>query len=141
VVVAVAADARLVHLTIDDVIDHDGQVFIRFGDPGPGPRTFAAMLTELAANRATMNTAANPPACGCSPADTPASPLPWRARPTVPRARSRGHSDPHRNVPPVPSAGPAPVVARPWLHPGTATCHVIAADGTWHRYPASHAGS
>ena len=55
-------------LTIDDVIDHDGpQVFIRLGDPGLGPpNPFAAMLTETAANRATMNTAANPPACGCS---------------------------------------------------------------------------
>jgi hypothetical protein len=35
VVVAVAEDARLVRLTIDDVIDHDGQVFIRLGDPRP----------------------------------------------------------------------------------------------------------
>jgi len=26
-------------LTIDDVIDHDGQLFIRLGGPGPGPRT------------------------------------------------------------------------------------------------------
>ncbi len=25
--------------------------------------------------------------------------------------------------------------------PGTATCHVIAAGGTWHRYPATRAGS
>ena len=25
--------------------------------------------------------------------------------------------------------------------PGTATCHVIAADGTWYRHPATRAGS
>ena len=37
VVVAVAADARLVRLTIDDAIDHNGQVFIRLGDPAPAP--------------------------------------------------------------------------------------------------------
>jgi hypothetical protein len=38
VVVAVAEDARLVRLTIDDVIDHDGRVFIRLGDtPAPVP--------------------------------------------------------------------------------------------------------
>jgi hypothetical protein len=51
VVVAIAADTRVVRLTIDDVIDHDGQVFIRLSDPAPGPRTFAATLAELAANR------------------------------------------------------------------------------------------
>lgn len=38
-------------LTIGDVIDHDGQVSIRLGDPGLGPpNPFAAMLTEMAAN-------------------------------------------------------------------------------------------
>ena len=35
IVVAVAEDARLARLTIDDVIDHDGRVFIRPGDPRP----------------------------------------------------------------------------------------------------------
>ena len=49
--------ARLVRLTIDDVIDHDGQVFIRLGDaPAPVSEPFAAMLTKLAANRANMTT-------------------------------------------------------------------------------------
>ena len=38
VVVAVAEDARLVRLTIDDDIDHDGQLFIRLGAPGPRAR-------------------------------------------------------------------------------------------------------
>jgi hypothetical protein len=52
---------RLVRLTVDDVIDHGGQVSIRLGNPPtPVPEPFAAMLTELAANRANMNTAANP---------------------------------------------------------------------------------
>jgi hypothetical protein len=37
VVVAVAEDARLVRPTVYDVIDHDGQVFIRLGAPGLGP--------------------------------------------------------------------------------------------------------
>jgi hypothetical protein len=61
VVVAVAEDARLACLTIDDVIGHDGRVFIRLGDPpAPVPEPFAAMLTELAANHANTPTAANP---------------------------------------------------------------------------------
>jgi hypothetical protein len=52
---------RLVRLTTGDVIDHDGQVSIRLGSPPtPVPGPFAAMLIELAANRANMNTAANP---------------------------------------------------------------------------------
>jgi hypothetical protein len=68
--------ARLVRLTIGDVIDHDGQVSIRLGDPGLGPpNPFAAMLTEMPANRATMNTAANPACLWLFPADTPTSPL------------------------------------------------------------------
>jgi hypothetical protein len=52
---------RLVRLTIHDVIDHESQVSLRLGTPpAPVPEPFAAMLTELAANRANMNTAANP---------------------------------------------------------------------------------
>ena len=83
-VVAVAEDARLVRLTVDNVIDHDGQVAIRLVPPIPVPEPFAAMLTELAANRANMNTAANLRAWGCSPTDAPASPRPWDVRPAVP---------------------------------------------------------
>lgn len=76
VVVAVAADARLVRLTIDDAIDHNGQVFIRLGDPAPAPEPFAAMLTELAANRATMNTAAKPASLWLFPGGHAGQPLP-----------------------------------------------------------------
>jgi hypothetical protein len=48
VVVAAAEDARLVRLTIDVVVEQDGQLFIRLGDPpAPVPEPFAAMLTEL----------------------------------------------------------------------------------------------
>ena len=122
-VVAVAEDARLVRLTVDNVIDHDGQVVIRLVPPIPVPEPFAAMLTELAANRANMNTAANLRAWGCSPTDAPASPRPWDLRPAVPRARRRGHPDPRRGVPPARLARPGPVVARTLdYRPGTATC-------------------
>jgi hypothetical protein len=101
VMVAVAEDARLIRLIVDDVIDHDGQVVIRLVPPIPVSEPFAAMLTELAANRANMNTAANPRAWGCSPTDAPASPRPWHVRPAVPRARRRGHPDLRRGVPPA----------------------------------------
>ena len=122
-VVALAEDTRLVRLTVDDVIDHDGQVVIRLVPPIPVPEPFAAILTELAANRANMNTAANPRAWGCSPTDAPASPRPWHVRPAVPRARRHGHPDPRRGVPPARIGRPGPVVARTLdYRPGTATC-------------------
>ena len=58
------AVSRLARLTLDDIITgDDGQVFIRLGDPPtPVPEPFAAMLTELAANRVNMNTATRNPA-------------------------------------------------------------------------------
>jgi hypothetical protein len=53
--------SRLLRLTLWDVLDHAGQVSLRLGDPPtPVPEPFAAMLTELATNRANMNTATNP---------------------------------------------------------------------------------
>ena len=56
---------RLSQLTLDDIVTGgDGQVLhpARRARPPPVPEPFAAMLTELAANRANMNTAVNP---GC----------------------------------------------------------------------------
>ena len=45
-------------------------------------------------------------------------------------------------VPLPPDDEGALVVARALGYsPGTATCHVVAVGGTWHRYPASRAGS
>jgi hypothetical protein len=90
------AVTRLVRLTVDDVIDHHGQVSIRLGDPPtPVPEPFAAILTELAANRANMNTAANP-AC------------PWlfpggRAGQPLTRARSCSRSARSASPPPRPA--------------------------------------
>jgi hypothetical protein len=68
--------ARLVRLTIDDILDHDGQIFIRLGDPpAPVPDPFAAMLTEPGANRANMNTA-NPACFWLFPGGRAGQPLP-----------------------------------------------------------------
>lgn len=52
---------RLARLALEDIINDDGQVFIRLGSPPtPVPEPLGAMLTELAANRVNMNTAVNP---------------------------------------------------------------------------------
>ncbi|MDL4775762.1 hypothetical protein [Actinomadura xylanilytica] len=53
--------SRLVRLAVHDVVQDDGQVSVRLGDPPtPVPELFAAMLVDLTANRANMNTATNP---------------------------------------------------------------------------------
>ena len=136
--------ARLVRLTIDDVIDHDGQVFIRLGDPpAPVPEPFAAMLTELAADRANMNTAANPACLWLFPGGRAGQPLTPGA--LVQQLRAHGVAATQTRTAAFRQLvlqAPAPVVARALGYsPGTATCHVIAAGGTWHRYPATRAGS
>lgn len=136
--------SRLVRLTIDDILDHDGQIFIRLGDPpAPVPDPFAAMLTELAANPANMNTAANPACSWLFPGGRVGQPLTpgallqqFRAL-GVPTTQTRTAAFRQLVL-----QAPAPVVARALGYsPGTATCHVIAAGGTWNRYPATRAGS
>lgn len=49
--------ARLVRLTIDDIVNDDGQVLIRLGTPPlPVPEPLAGMLLELVDNRQNMTT-------------------------------------------------------------------------------------
>lgn len=101
------------------------------------------MRTELAADCATMNTAANPACLSLFPADAPARHLTPGAfaqqcrAPGVAATQTRTAAFRQLVL-----QAPAPVVARALGYsPGTATCHVIAAGGTWHRYPATRAGS
>ncbi|WP_431921607.1 hypothetical protein [Nonomuraea jabiensis] len=48
-------------LTIDDILDQNGEVLLKLGDPPtPVPRPVADLLRELAKNRPNMNTATNP---------------------------------------------------------------------------------
>jgi hypothetical protein len=66
---------RISRLTIDDLLDENGEVLLRLGDPPtPVPEPVAALLVELAANRSNMNTATNPDARWLSPVAAPASP-------------------------------------------------------------------
>ena len=68
--------SRLTRLTIDDIHHHDGQTLLRFGDPpSPVPEPFAALLSQLAATRSNMNTAANPAARWLFPGGRPGQPL------------------------------------------------------------------
>jgi hypothetical protein len=109
--------------------------------PASVPEPFAAMLTELAANRANMNTAANAACLWLFSGGRAGQPLTPGALVQQFRAPGVATQTP-RLISPARPAGPAPVVARALGYsPGTATCHLIAAGGTWHRYPATHAGS
>lgn len=130
---------RLVRLTVDDVLCHDGQVSIRLGDPPtPVPEPFASMLTGLAASRANMNTAANPACAWLFPGGragqplTPGALLQQLRALGVPAAQARTSAFRQLVL-----QAPAPVAARALGYsPGTATEHVLAAGGTWSRYPA-----
>jgi hypothetical protein len=107
----------------------------------PGP--FAAMLTELAANRVNMNTAANPGCQWLFPGQRVGQPL-------MPIGLCRQL---HELGIPLTQArtaafrqlvlqAPPPVVARSLgFDYGTATEHAIAAGGTWNRYPAARRDS
>jgi hypothetical protein len=137
--------SRLARLTLDDIITgDDGQVFIRLGDPPtPVPEPFAAMLTELAANRVNMNTAANPGCQWLFPGQRVGQPLmPIGLRRQlhelgIPLTQARTAA--FRQL--VLQARP-PVVARSLgFDYGTATEHAIAAGGTWNRYPAARRDS
>ncbi|WP_242911470.1 hypothetical protein [Actinomadura terrae] len=96
------------------------------------------MLTELAANRANMNTATNPEADWLFPGGRAGRPLTPGALHQqlralgLPVAQTRTAAFRQLVL-----QAPAPVVAQALgYNPGTATKHVAAAGGTWARYPA-----
>ena len=101
------------------------------------------MLTDLAANRANMNTAVNPGCQWLFPGQRAGLPLmPLRLRRQlhelgipVTQARTASFRQLVLQAPP-------PVVARALGYDyGTAADHAIAAGGTWNRYPAAHRSS
>jgi hypothetical protein len=112
---------------------------IRLGDPPvPVPEPFAALLADLAAGCANMNTASNP-ACDWL--------FPGRAgQPITPGAlqqQLRAHGVPVTRTRTAAFRqlvlqAPAPVIAQALgYYPGTAAAHLSAAGGTWARYPAA----
>jgi hypothetical protein len=113
------------------------QAAIRLGSPPtPVPAPFAAMLTELAANRVNMNTATNPACLWLFPGQRSGQPLtPGALRQQlqalgIPTTQARTSAFRQLVL-----QAPAPVVARAlgYGH-GTATAHAIAGGGTWSRY-------
>lgn len=137
--------SRLVRLTINDVEKHnDGTVTVRLGTPPtPVPEPFAAMLLQLTASRTNMNTAANPHCDWLFPGGragqplTPGALLQQLRALGVPVTQTRTAAFRQLVL-----QAPAPVIAHALGYsPGTATQHVIAAGGTWSRYPAVREGT
>lgn len=53
--------SRICRLTLDDLVEEDGRLSIRFGDPPtPTPEPFAELLRTFAARRPNLTTATNP---------------------------------------------------------------------------------
>jgi hypothetical protein len=129
--------ARLVRLTIDDIHTHNGETRLRLGTPAsPVPEPFAAMLHELANNRANMNTATNPHCRWLFPGHRAGQPLTPGTlakqlqahscpspRPAPPRSASSCSRPPHPS-PPTPSATtptPPPSTSATPAEPGANT--------------------
>lgn len=133
--------SRLTRLTIDDVL-HDGdQTLLRLGDPpSPVPEPVAALLTQLAGNRANMNTAANPTARWLFPGGRPGQPLTPGA--LLPSLRCLGIPTTQARTAALRELvlqTPAPVIARALGYSqGTASKHLADAGGTWNHYPPLH---
>ncbi|MGA4994716.1 hypothetical protein [Nonomuraea bangladeshensis] len=131
--------SRLPRLTLDDIITgSNGQTFLRLGaPPTPVPEPFAALLTELAAARANMNTATNSDARWLFPGGRAGQPLTPNA--LLPQLRPLGIQSTQTRTAAFRQLvlqAPAPVVAEALgYRPSTATKHVTAAGGTWSRYP------
>ena len=102
----------------------------------PAPEPFAAMLTELATNHATMNTAANPARLGLLPGGRAGQPLapgalvqqfrvPGAAatQTRTRRSASSSGSPPRRSSggPSATAPEPPPATSSPLAEPGTAT--------------------
>jgi hypothetical protein len=130
--------SRLTRLTIDDIHHHDGQTLLRFGDPpSPVPEPFAALLSQLAATRSNMNTAANPAARWLFPGGRPGQPLtPGALLPSlrhlgipITKARTAALRE-------LVLQAPAPVIAQALGYSHTTTHrHLADAGGTWNQYP------
>jgi hypothetical protein len=132
--------SRLVRLTTHDVIEVSGEVSLRLGSPPtPVPRPLDAMLTELAASRANMNTAANPSCDWLFPGGRAGQPL--TAGALLQQLHALGVQTTQTRTAAfrqLVRQGPASVVAKALGYaPGTAEGHVRHGGGTWSRYPAT----
>jgi integrase len=137
--------SRIVRLSLDDILEDDGQVLIRLGEPpSPVPEPFATLLLDYVARRANMRTATNPGSTWLFPgrrADQPLRPeylAKLIHRIGVPTVASRGAAIRQHLL-----DMPAPIVADALGYHHTTTTRLAAQAGTtWSRYaPGDHTPS
>ncbi|MBM0278076.1 hypothetical protein JM949_23330 [Micromonospora sp. STR1s_6] len=124
--------SRIQDLTTADVLDHDGELSIRLGDPpAPVPEPFATLLRQLV-------DAAGPPPALLFPGRLAGQPVAYTTLHN--RLRALGFPIKEGRVAALRQLvlqAPAPVVADALgFHPTTATRQVTNAGGTWSRYPS-----
>lgn len=128
---------RILRLTIDDVLHHDGQVSLRLGDPPtPVPEPFAALLPHYLDQRLNLTTATNqnsrwlfPGRCGGQPMTTDAIERRLRTH-QIATLNSRAAALRHLVL-----QAPAPVIARMLGYTDQQTSRIATAAGSpWSRY-------
>jgi integrase len=131
--------ARILRLTIDDVLHQDNEVSIRLGDPPtPIPPPFAGLLRTHIEHRLNLTTATNPDARWLFPGRRGGQPM----TPDAIERRLRQHGIPALRgrtaaLRQLVLQAPAPVVARMLGYTGDHTARLVAeVGGTWTRYAA-----
>ncbi|MBB2914193.1 hypothetical protein FHS43_005505 [Streptosporangium becharense] len=128
---------RILRLTIDDVLHHDGQVSLRLGDPPtPVPEPFATLLLDHLGQRLNLTTATNqnsrrlfPGRRGGQPMTTDAIEQRLRTHQIV-TLNSRAAALRHLVL-----QAPAPVIARMLGYTDQQTRRIATAAGSpWSRY-------
>jgi hypothetical protein len=133
---------RIVRLRIEDITCHDGEGFIRLGDPpAPIPEPFATVLLDHTRNRPNTSTAANPGSPWLFPGQQAGQPAGPEA--ILKRLRRAGIPALHARTSTMRQLvlqAPPPVVANMLgYHASTATHHAEQAGQPWHRYaPGDH---
>ncbi|TKA11014.1 site-specific integrase [Actinacidiphila oryziradicis] len=134
---------RIIRLTTDDILQEDGEVLVRLGDPpSPVPEPFAGLMLAYLNERPNTMTATNPEARWLFPGRRAGQPMTSDAlelrfrRLGFPTQRGRTAAIRHLLL-----QAPAPVVARMLGYHDDTTAQLAAeAGGTWSRYaPGDHA--
>ncbi len=135
--------SRICRLTLDDLVEEDGQLSIRFGDPPtPVPEPFAELLRVFAARRPNLTTATNPEARWLFPGRRAGQPMDTST--LADRIRKNGIPTFHGRTAAIRQLvlqAPAPVIARMLnYHPEHITALAAEAGSPWSHYaPDDHA--
>jgi integrase len=135
--------SRICRLTLDDLVEEDGRLSIRFGDPpAPVPEPFAGLLRTFAARRPNLTTATNPGTRWLFPGRRAGQPMDTST--LAHRMRKNGLPTFHGRTAAIRQLvlqAPAPVIARMLgYHPEHITALAAEAGSPWSHYaPDDHA--